>query len=289
MGARAFVAPGLNLPSTMLSEVLQNRTLFQWVKYAIYLALLNNVYLFLVQEIDSAAALNTSVTSLVSVFQIFSTTIDTAAWLVLLVFFELETYMLSDQTLRGATGRAIRVIRGLCLVAICFACWGYLAEFYGLLASEPLDPMQCGNVDDSWSLLKGLDQFESLTNNVCGESNWVTLSNYDRVLATPELLQSAIWLAATDFINASAWILVVLVLEIEVRAVLSSRGEKASVGGSFVFIKLLLYFILFAAAVFWGLEGDFLDFWDAILWLFAFFVIERNVVSWREETGLVAD
>ena len=65
----------------MLSAALQNRALFQWVKYAVYLALLNNVYLFLVEEIDSAAALNTSVTSLASVFQIFSTTIDTAAWL----------------------------------------------------------------------------------------------------------------------------------------------------------------------------------------------------------------
>ena len=273
----------------MLSAVLQNRALFQWVKYAVYLALLNNVYLFLVEEIDSAAALNTSVSSLVSVFQIFSTTIDTAAWLVLLVFFELETYVLSDKTLRGVTGRTIRVIRGVCLAAICIACWGYLAEFYGLLASEPLDPMQCGTVDDSWSLLKGLDQFEPLMIDACSEGTWVTLSNYDRVLATPQLLQSAIWLAATDFVNAAAWILVVLVLEIEVRAVLSYRGENTSVGGSIFPVKLLLYFILFAAAVYWGFEGDFLDFWDAILWLFAFFVIERNVVSWREESDVVAD
>ena len=97
----------------MLSAVLQNRALFQWVKYAVYLALLSNVYLFLVEEIDSAAALNTSVTSLASVFQIFSSTIDTAAWLVLLVFFELETYLLSDQTLRGASGRIIRVTRAV--------------------------------------------------------------------------------------------------------------------------------------------------------------------------------
>ena len=43
----------------MLSAVLQNRALFQWVKYAVYLALLSNVYLFLVEEIDTAAALNT--------------------------------------------------------------------------------------------------------------------------------------------------------------------------------------------------------------------------------------
>ena len=50
--------------------------------------------------------------------------------------------------------------------------------------------------------------------------------------------------------------------------------------------KGLLYFILFAAAVYWGFEDDFLDFWDAVLWLFAFFVIERNVVSWRQEADV---
>ena len=112
----------------------QNNVPFQWVKYAVYLALLNNVYLFLVEELESAAALNTSITSVASVFQIFSTTIDTAAWLVLLLFFELETSVLSDQVLRGITGRFIRLIRFVCLITICIACWGYFAELYGLLA-----------------------------------------------------------------------------------------------------------------------------------------------------------
>ena len=273
----------------MLSEVLRSRVVFQWIKYAVYLALLNNVYLFLVEEIESASALNTSVTSFASVFQIFSTTIDTAAWLVLLIFFELETYVLSDQTLRGLAGRLIRLTRVVCLATICFACWVYFAEFYGLLASEPLDPLLCVSVDDSWSLLKDLDQYEPLAINVCSEGDWVVLTSYERVLAAPELLQSAIWLAATDFINAAAWILVVLVLEVEVRSVLALRNQSPSAGGSIYLLKILLYVVLFAAAVYWGFEGEFLDFWDAILWLFAFFVIERNVASWREETDSVAD
>lgn len=273
----------------MLSEVLRSRVVFQWIKYAVYLALLNNVYLFLVEEIESASALNTSVTSFASVFQIFSTTIDTAAWLVLLIFFELETYVLSDQTLRGLAGRLIRLTRVVCLSTICFACWGYFAECYGLLASKPLDPLLCGSVDGSWSLLKDLDQYEPLAINVCSEGDWVVLTSYERVLAAPELLQSAIWLAATDFINAAAWILVVLVLEVEVRSVLALRNQSPSAGGSIYLLKILLYVVLFAAAVYWGFEGEFLDFWDAILWLFAFFVIERNVASWREETDSVAD
>jgi hypothetical protein len=54
-------------------------------------------------------------------------------------------------------------------------------------------------------------------------------------------------------------------------------------------IKMVLYSILFAAAVYWGLLGDFLDFWDAFLWLVAFVFIEMNIFKWREETEVNAE
>lgn len=256
---------------------------YQLLKYAVYLALLANVFLFLVEEIDSAGALNTSVTGFASFFQIFSTTIDTAAWLALLLFFELETYVLSDSTLRGGVGRLIHLVRLLCLATISVACWGYFAEFVGLLGTYSITPANCGLVDSSWSVLANLDRFEPLALNPCERGDWLGLSDYERVIATPESYQRAIQLAAVDFINAAAWILVVIVLEIEVRAVLASSRQRL-VGSAVINpVKGLLYFTLFAAAVYWGFEDDFLDFWDAILWLFAFFVIERNMVSWREE------
>ena len=46
-------------------------TAYLVLKYAVYLALLANVFLFLIEEIDSAGALNTSVTGFASFFQIF--------------------------------------------------------------------------------------------------------------------------------------------------------------------------------------------------------------------------
>ena len=42
---------------------------------------------------------------------------------------------------------------------------------------------------------------------------------------------------------------------------------------------------LFGAAAYWGVAGDFLDFWDAALWLFAFIFIELNVFEWQYETS----
>lgn len=259
-------------------------TAYLVLKYAVYLALLANVFLFLIEEIDSAGALNTSVTGFASFFQIFSTTIDTAAWLALLVFFELETYVLSDNTLRSGAGRLIHFVRLLCLATISIACWGYFAEFVGLLGTYAISPSNCATIDSSWSVLVNLDRFEPLATHPCDAGEWIALSDYERVIATPESYQRAIFLAAVDFVNAAAWILVVIVLEVEVRAVLAITGRRR-LGAAFINpAKGLLYTVLFAAAVYWGFEDDFLDFWDAVLWLFAFFVIERNVVSWRKET-----
>ena len=72
-------------------------------------------------------------------------------------------------------------------------------------------------------------------------------------------------------------------LEIEVR--LQLRGQLT---GGIVhvtkYIKFALYGILFAAAAYWGYAGDFLDFWDAALWLFAFIFIELNVFEWQHAT-----
>ncbi|NJN61715.1 MAG: hypothetical protein HC795_09480, partial [Coleofasciculaceae cyanobacterium RL_1_1] len=48
--------------------------------------------------------------------------------------------------------------------------------------------------------------------------------------------------------------------------------------------KFVIYSVLFLAAVYWGFKGDFVDFWDAFLWLVAFIFIELNVFNWREET-----
>ena len=36
--------------------------------------------------------------------------------------------------------------------------------------------------------------------------------------------------------------------------------------------------------MYWGFVGDFLDFWDAFLWLVAFVFIELNIFQWQVET-----
>ena len=48
--------------------------------------------------------------------------------------------------------------------------------------------------------------------------------------------------------------------------------------------KILLYSVLALAVVAWMVTGDFVDWWDAFLWLVAFVFIELNVFEWRQES-----
>ena len=47
-------------------------------------------------------------------------------------------------------------------------------------------------------------------------------------------------------------------------------------------IKAILYGVLLINAVYWAIKGEFIDGWDAFLWLIAFVFIEMNVFGWDE-------
>src|SRR5690606_10631510 len=90
-------------------------------------------------------------------------------------------------------------------------------------------------------------------------------------------------LAWVDVINSGVWLLVVLLLEIDVRLQQRDQFEGLALRLSNM-SKYVLYSILLLAAIYWGIKGDFIDFWDAFLWLVAFVFIELNVFEWRQES-----
>ncbi len=259
---------------------------FQFTKYAVYGLLSLNILLFLQEEMTSFSHLFTGEPNLELVVQAFSATIDTAAWVVLLLMFELETYVLPDEAIKGKVKWSLHGLRIFAFLFIGYACYGYFVEmfyFYGENVRPLAATAACG-LGESWSILVKLDEFQPLTRENCGMLQgalWQVGSG--QVVADADTLRATRWLAWADVINSVTWILVVVLLEIDVRLQLrgayTGRVLLASKLG-----KLVLYSILFAAAVYWGFKGDFLDFWDAFLWLFAFFFIEQNLFAWQAET-----
>ena len=259
--------------------------LFKAAKYAVYLLLSFNVYLFLQEELLALSFTFADGIEPGQLIQAFSATIDTAAWVVLLLMFELETSVLDDRKIRGPIKWGVHGLRGFCYIALTYAFTGYYQELATLYQVAPLSVSDaCSLLAADYSVLVDLDEYVALDAANCAALNGpvFTLTGFN-ILADGETLHLAQLLAWVDLINAADWILVVIVLEVEVRLQLRGNLSDQIMAATKV-VKIVLYSILFLCAAYWGYAGDFLDFWDACLWLFAFIFIELDVFEWQYET-----
>jgi hypothetical protein len=261
--------------------------LFQLFKYAVYAFLTLNIYIFYAEESAAVASQYPDGVGLHNVREAFSATIDTFAWVVLLLMFELETYVLEDRHFTKAVAATLHGLRALCYIAILLAFGGYVDDMRFVS-----DVVELAGVSDlcrlppgDWSWAVTFGEYLPVTSANCAE-----LSDAAKFLEfrdLPVIVDQAghieiVRLAWVDVINAGVWILVVVILEIDVRLQEHNRFEGVALWASNA-VKLVLYSVLFLAAVYWGIKGDFVDFWDAFLWLVAFIFIELNVFEWRAE------
>lgn len=254
--------------------------LFQIFKYTVYLALALNTFLFFQEEISSMHTVFDNGFEWGLLGEAFSATIDTAAWLVLLLVFELETFVIDDDKLEGPLGMFLKILGLICYAIIIYAFIGYISSLNLIGKFEPV----AGQITDycalvaqgGYEFVETLDEYVALSAENCqalGADSWMNAKA--NLLASGEAFNQIKILTWIDIINAASWILVVLVLQAEV-----FFDARARI---FTPIKYILYSTLFLCLIAWLIYGDFLDVWDAALWLAAFFFIELNVVAWREE------
>ena len=261
--------------------------IFQAFKYLVYLFLAMNIYWFFAEEILAAKVQFPNGVGLKVMIEAYGATIDTAAWVVLLLMFELETYVLEDEAFTRPVTWSLHGLRAICYAFIVYAFYGYLVN---LLALDGMTPI--ANVSDlcalagQWSYATTLDEYTAITAANCNSfSTAASFVRFDDMYAVVDLegQKGIIALAWVDVINSGVWLLVVIVLEIDVRLQERNRYEGAILYAS-IAIKFVLYALLLFAAIYWGINGDFVDFWDAFLWLVAFVFIELNVFEWHKET-----
>ncbi|WP_354696434.1 hypothetical protein [Elongatibacter sediminis] len=255
-------------------------------KYTIYCLLALNVYLFFQEEILSAREVFGADIAWGQLTEAFSATIDTAAWVVLLLLFELETAVIPDEKLRGGLKWALLAVRTVSYAFILWAFYGYVFKYGYLSHTVPFSVENlCGLVDAGYTWVEDLDQYPSLDLAACAALQGEALLRIDgtQIIGTGEALRAIQNLALVDIINAGDWLIIVVLLELEVllqlKGRLTARRLRITKG-----IAGVLYAILFFCAIYWGVLGDFLDFWDAFLWLVAFIFIEMNIFQWHEET-----
>jgi hypothetical protein len=247
-----------------------------------------NAYLFFASEIAASAHQFSNGIATVDLIEAFAATIDTVAWVVLLLLFELETYLLDDKHFTRTVTLTLHTLRAVCYVFITYAFYGYIVNLTSLFGvSTMADSLSlCSLAADNWVYATTLDEFTEINSTNCGSlSSATTFLQFDGMRAVVDAagLNAIRMLAWVDIINAAVWLLVVIVLEVDVRLQEKNQLEGIALRASNA-IKIILYSLLFLAAVYWGVASDFVDFWDAFLWLVAFIFIELNVFEWRQES-----
>ena len=99
---------------------------------------------------------------------------------------------------------------------------------------------------------------------------WVALAAVG--IAAAGFLSNEEWL---DAVNSALWIMVVVLLELEVRRPAAVAAHRAS----FTAAAAALYAGLGAVVLAWLWRGEWFDAYDAALWLTAFATIELNILE----------
>ncbi len=201
--------------------------------------------------------------------------------------FELETYVLDDHQFTKKVALSLRLVRIISYLFIVYAFYGYLVVLFYTLDISPLENITnlCNLTNGQWTYSIDFQEYQIINSENCltlsSSNTFLQFSGINAVVDNNGYID-IVRLAWIDVINSSVWLLVVLVLEADVymqenniNNVLINETSKIS--------KYILYAILFFNAAFWSLNGDFVDWWDAWLWLIAFIFIELNIIQWKDE------
>ena len=259
---------------------------FQIFKYAVFGLLALNAGQFFLEDYAATRHLFGGGLQWSQIIEGYVATIDTVAWLILLLMFELETSLLSDERRHNSWVKwSVNTLKAIAYGFIVYSLYGYIAKYTAMYSFE-LSTIEnlCAHIGQQLVFMISPDDFAAINIQNCAElTRGETLFRLPEtnVVADSSHLALAQNLAFVDVTNASDWVLIVLILQADVWMQLRHQLTHTMVK-VMRFIKALLYSLLFGCGIYWGINGTFLDFWDASLWILAFSFIELNIFKCHE-------
>lgn len=265
---------------------INGRIVYQLLKYSVYALLTINVYIFFNEELAAVSREYPGGLAAGDFFMAYAATIDTAAWLILLLTFEYDTFARGNRRLTLTATLTPQILRIVCYIFILSAFSGYIGDAIFVRQVSELAGVRdlCTLAGRGWSFAITFGEYAEITAaNCAGLTSLDTLMRFDglNVVVDGPGMKRIRFLSSVDVVNACVWLLVVLLLEVDVRLQQHDRLEGMALLLSNA-AKTVLYTTLTLAVVAWSVFGDFEDWWDALLWLIAFVFIELNILAWGE-------
>ncbi len=265
---------------------------FKWdarqvIKVTVYALLLVNFGLYILDDIEAASHEMRNGGTFLEWMRAFATTIDESAWFLLLLLFELETYVLSDEVQqRPVVMRLVHGVRLVCYVVLAHSIYAFGIIYWDISNAQAVEGAShlCQLLGQDLSFVRNIE-YTSISAENCNALSTAGQFFYTEpglVVSDAEGLALEQRLALVDLLEVVVWLLILATIEIMVR--LQDRGITR---GRFVTViessKLFLYTGLWAMAAWWASLGHCYYAWDETLWIVGFFAIESNMNDWKHE------
>jgi hypothetical protein len=263
---------------------LTKASAFRLFKITIFWVLMINLVYYMYEDV-TAYLYQTSESTFLDKVEAFAISIDYVAWMVLIVLFEMETSAQSRDRFTGARRWVIAGLTAVCYGFLVYADYGYVVALEDAYNYEPIESRPaCYFANTNFAYLDSTARPIELTHLNCSEFAGKAIFKSpppDNLIATEASLRSLQKLSWVDVLNASAWLLVVLLFQIEVSLEQMKKLTNRRLKIVMVW-KGLAYLVLLCNAVYWTVFGKFIDYWDAWLWLLAFILIDLNMLGLDE-------
>ncbi len=270
---------------TSISETNQHK-IQQAVKWIVYSLLIINWGFYISEDWNRAVHTLNAGSTLLDWTREFATSIDESAWFILLVLFEIETYVVEDQDWKGWARNTVHGLRLVCFVMILHTVYAFtvtVIEYRPTVIVENVSSL-CGMANDEVSYvynLKYTDVTEQTCSSLSDESEFYRVGN-DPVVSTRAGLNLERGLAWADLVEVLTWLLIIISMEVVIRL-----QEHGITGGTLISVanklSVFFYLVLSALAVYWASLSHWLYTWDTFVWIAGFAAIEMNISEWRDE------
>ncbi len=275
-----------NLPVMKIGPYPLNA--LQLLKLVVYSLLIFNFFLYIRDDFVTSSHTLRSGSTFLEITRSFATTIDESAWITLLLLFELETYLLSDDPLSRSKALLMQVIRLICYVSLAHTLYAWFGNLMELYASVPIEGVTslCQMVSEDVSYAFNLVYTEINQSNCASLSTATQFFYVDPptflIVEDHAGLVIEKQLAWIDLFEAITWLVILFTIEVAVWL------QDRNIGKGLIFkvlkaTKLSLYSLLWIAVAYWIYRGHYMFAWDEFVWIAGFTAIEMNMVEWRKE------
>lgn len=265
---------------------------FKWdmrqvIKVTVYALLLVNFVFYVLDDIEAASHEMRNGGTFLEWMQAFATTIDESAWFMLLLLFEMETYVLSDEVQgRPLVMRLVHGVRLVCYVVLAHSVYAFGVIYWDMISAEAVEGAThlCQLLGQDLSFVRNIE-YTTITADNCNTLSTAGQFFYTEpglVVSDAEGLALEQRLAMVDWLEVVIWLLILATIEIMVR--LQDQGiTRGRLVTAIKSSKLVLYTGLWAMAAWWASLGHYYYAWDETLWIVGFFAIEANMNEWKNE------